>query len=110
MTALPMLTAAKTCACGSPMTAKNAHGGERQYCSRDCALAHIGKAKVRDLYVEEVEHLTRCGSSPRQILAALGVGAEALARGLTREGRRDLARPFWRVRHEERVARARAAA
>lgn len=89
--------------CQQAMTPLNSHGKPRKFCSGACASRATGAALTkRDTYVDEVEHLTSFGMSPTRILDALGVGAEALARGLSRAGRRDLARPYWRLRREER--------
>jgi len=59
--------------------------------------------KNRHELVEDVEHLLSI-DTPRQILPRLGRSAAAVERGLLREGRPDLARPFARLRWEERRA------
>lgn len=90
-------------ACGTPMPPKRSYNRDRKACSGACGLVLGNRAMAKqDLYVEEVEHLSSFGSSPQAILDSLGVSAQALARGLTRAGRRDLARPFWRLRTKER--------
>lgn len=55
-------------------------------------------AKIRDYYLEEVVFLKSCGTSDNQILTRLNVTPTALAKALEREGRQDLARPFWAIR------------
>jgi hypothetical protein len=68
-------------------------------------------AKNRHELVEDVEHMLSgyvghmlSTDTPRQILDRLGRSAAAVERGLLREGRPDLARPFARLRWEERRA------
>jgi uncharacterized paraquat-inducible protein A len=55
-------------------------------------------AKIRDYYLEEVTFLRSCGVSDAEILTRLNVSPTALAKALEREGRQDLARPFWAIR------------
>ena len=59
-------------------------------------------AKIRDYYVEEVEHLLSFGVSPDQICSKLSVQPASLARALHREGRHDLASPIERLRPPRR--------
>lgn len=55
-------------------------------------------------YAEEVEFLVSCGTSHHEILARLGATSTAVAKGLRRAGRPDLARPFDAIRGHERAA------
>ena len=61
-------------------------------------------AKRRDEYVEEVEFLREQGAGDAEILTQLKVSAQALSRGLYREGRADLGRPFGRLYRARRRA------
>ena len=51
----------------------------------------------RSVYGEDVEHLLRCGESPSQIAATLGIALKSVARGLRRDDRPDLAVIFERA-------------
>lgn len=53
-------------------------------------------AKVRDYYAAETQRLLEAGTAPAAITARLGILPGSLGRALAREGRHDLARPFWR--------------
>lgn len=55
-------------------------------------------------YVEEVSFLVSCGTSYNEIMSRLGATSTAIAKGLRRAGRPDLARPFDNIRGRERAA------
>ena len=89
--------------CGRPMPPLNRDGEPRRYCGRECSIRGEGKPKVRDMYLEEVQHFDSLGMAPSAILSALNVTAANLARALTREGRPDLARPYHLIVNRSRA-------
>ena len=95
--------------CRQPMSPLTLRGEPRKVCSRTCA-GRVGHPKRRDVYAEEVEDLRSYGSSPEDILTALGLKPGTLSRALYREGRADLAHPFdriaWAQRKRPRRSRA----
>lgn len=58
-------------------------------------------AKIRDYYAEEVEFLTSLGVSRYDIAARFGIKPGSLARALARQGRHDLAAPFWAINQRD---------
>ena len=93
--------------------------GRRRYCSRACSArahlpaAHKASAILGHKYVEtrradlveDVEFLLQHGADLDEVSKRLGRSVGALARGLYRAGRPDLARPFERLRkYRERGA------
>lgn len=100
----------KTCpGCGNQMPELTQHGNPRKYCTQGCAARHTrARQKKRDMYADEVEHLTSLGMSPHAIAKALDTTPSNLARALYREGRNDLAHPFeraaWAARNYSRSA------
>lgn len=50
-----------------------------------------------DELITEIEHLTWAGETPARIAERLGYKPASVATRLSRQGRRDLARPFWKA-------------
>ena len=109
----------KTCElCGAVFARRDnewpAKWSRRRYCSQACSArahlpaAHKASAILGHKYVEtrradlveDVEFLIQYGATPDEVATRLGRTVGAIARGLYRSERPDLARPFERLRKE----------